>query len=368
MRGEEQRQLNLFSTKPLEHRIPHAHPLRKLRVIVDACLSLLDADFEAMYSRVGRPSIPPEQLLRALLIQCFFSVRSERALMEQTDYNLLFRWFIGLQMDDPVWDASTFSANRERLLTQDVARRFFDQVLMVAKSMNLMSDEHFSVDGTLIEALGSLKSVRPKSDDQDPPAGRNAWVDYKGQSRTNDTHQSRTDPDAKLSCKGAHQTVELNWCGHALMENRHGLIVDAMLTSPSGTAEREAAETMAARSIYVAGATLGADRGYDTKEHVRALKQQGIRSHAARKTHCKSAIDGRTAKSKGYALSQKVRKRIEETFAWVKGVGGMRKSRFFGQARSEMAWLLTITSFNLVRLIGIFGWRGGSVTGKVRPA
>jgi transposase len=368
MRGEEQPQLNLFSTKPLEHRVPHAHPLRKLRVIVDTCLTLLNADFEAMYSRVGRPSIPPEQLLRALLIQCFFSVRSERSLMEQTDYNLLFRWFIGLQMDDPVWDASTFSANRERLLTHDVARRFFDQVLTVAKSLDLVSDEHFSVDGTLIEALGSLKSVRPKNDDQDPPAGRNGWVDFKGQSRTNESHASRTDPEAKLSCKGAHQSVELNWCGHALMENRHGLIVDAMLTSPSGSAERHAAEAMAARSALAQGATLGADRGYDTIEHVQALKRKGIRSHAARKTHCKSAIDGRTAKSKGYAMSQKVRKRIEETFAWVKGIGGMRKSRFFGQARSEMAWTLTITSFNLVRLMGILGWRERRSAGKVRPA
>jgi hypothetical protein len=220
--------------------------------------------------------------------------------------------------------------------------------------------------------------VRPKDEEQlserlretgkqDPPAGRNAWVDFKGQSRTNDTHASRTDPDAKLASKGAHQTTELSWCGHALMENRHGLIIDTMLTSPSGTSEREAAEQMVKRSITAPRATLGADRGYDVKAHVQALAEQGVRLHAARKTKG-SAIDGRTARGKGYKLSQKIRKRIEETFAWVKGVGGMRKSRFFGQARSEMAWTLAVTSFNLVRLMSIFGWRGGSSARNVRPA
>jgi transposase len=374
MRGEHHTQLNLFSTKPLEKRVPHAHPLRKLRVIVDTALRALDREFDAMYSSTGRPSIPPERLLRALLVQSFFSVRSERLLMEQIDYNLLFRWFIGLDMDDAVWDASTFSANRERLLNQDIARRFFEQVLSNARALNLLSDEHFSVDGTLIEALGSLKSVVPKSsandDDQDPnqSGGRNGWKDFKNQQRSNDTHASSTDPEAKLACKGAHQTVELSWTAHTLMENRNGLIVDAMVTSPSGKAEREAAEKMAGRSILQRGATLGADRGYDTSEHVKNLKQLGVRSHAARKTHCRSAIDGRTAAGKGYAISQKVRKRIEETFAWIKDIAGMRKSRFFGQERSEMAWLMAASSYNLVRMMSIFGWRNGGSTRQLRPA
>jgi transposase len=372
MRGEHHTQLNLFSTKPLEKRVPHMHPLRKLRVIVDSALLALDRKFSEMYASTGRPSIPPERLLRALLIQSFFSVRSERLLMEQIDYNLLFRWFIGLDMDDPVWDASTFSANRERLLEHQIARDFFDHVLARASALNLLSDEHFSVDGTLIEALGSLKSVAPKSptnDDDMPnkPSGRNAWKDFKGKARSNATHASTTDPQARLACKGAHQTVELRWMAHTLMENRSGLIVDASVTSPSGSAEREAAEVMARRSIWKKGATLGADRGYDVAEHVANLKRRGIKSHAARKTHCRSAIDGRTAASKGYAKSQKNRKRIEETFAWLKDIASMRKSRFFGQVRTEMAWLLAATSFNLVRMIGLLGWRHGGSIGQVRP-
>ena len=315
MRGRDFTQTALFSTKPLNRRIPHRHPLRKLRVIVDQCLRGMDADFEAMYDcHAGRESIPPEQLLRALLIQMLFTVRSERQLMEQLDYNLLFRWFVGLEMDQEVWHHSTFSANRDRFLRHEVIRKFFDCVLQVARTNDLLSDEHFSVDGTLIEALGSMKSVVPRTPESNekpptaqpeataspeatappevvtpadaavapisasetPPSsppdgslGRNRWVDFKGTKRSNKTHVSETDPDAMLACKGSHQTVKLSWTGHALMENRSGLVTDAMLTQPTGTAECEAAETMAARSIHKKGATLGADKAYDTKAQSR---------------------------------------------------------------------------------------------------
>lgn len=417
MRGRDFTQTALFSTKPLNRRIPHHHPLRKLRVIVDTCLHRMDADFDAMYDRAaGRESIPPEQLLRALLVQMLFSVRSERQLMEQMDYNLLFRWFVGLEMDQEVWHHSTFSANRERLLRHDVVRKFFDQVVLAARAQGLMSDEHFSVDGTLIEALGSLKSVVPRTPEeadaeeadaeesaieadvttevgiaQTPPSpattdtteasksaqsavaeerlGRNRWVDFKGSKRSNKTHVSETDPEAMLACKGSHQTVKLNYIGHAVMENRSGLVADAMLTQATGKAECEAAEVMAARTIHRVNATLGADKGYDKHEHVAALKALRIRSHAAQNSKGrKSAIDGRTAKSKGYATSQKMRKRIEEVFGWMKVTGLQRKSKFFGQARTQMGVVLAATSYNLVRMMSLFGWRIQVPTGELRPA
>lgn len=423
MRGRDFTQTALFSTKPLNRRIPHNHPLRKLRVIVDFALREMDSDFEAMYDATrGRESIPPEQLLRAMLVQILFSVRSERQLMEQMEYNLLFRWFVGLEMDQEVWNHSTFSANRCRLLNHDVARKFFDQVLAVARSQALLSTEHFSVDGTLIEAMGSLKSIVPRasaaaaSPESVPPStgptsdaevpteqavaseqalpaaaepapsapvvanptpesarpeaqGRNGWVDFKGKERRNDTHVSTTDPDAKLYCKGAHQTTELSWMGHALMENRNGLLCDVTLTPATGTAEREAAEAMAQRSIHVRGATLGSDKGYDVKAHVAALKKQGVRAHAAQNNKGrKSAIDGRTACSKGYKASQKFRKRIEEFFGWVKCVGNLRKSKFFGAERTEMAFVMAAAGYNLVRMMGLFGWRIVTPAGEVRPA
>ena len=430
MRGRDFTQTALFSTKPLNRRIPHRHPLRKLRVIVDQCLREMDADFEAMYDRhAGRESIPPEQLLRALLVQMLFTVRSERQLMEQLDYNLLFRWFVGLEMDQEVWHHSTFSANRDRFLRHEVIRKFFDRVLQVARANDLLSDEHFSVDGTLIEALGSMKSVVPRTPESNekpptappepsvvpeatapleaaapskaappevvtlaaaavapsgapetpppspsasPPAGslgRNRWVDFKGTKRSNKTHVSETDPDAMLACKGSHQTVKLSWVGHALMENRSGLVTDAMLTQATGTAECEAAETMAARSIHKKGATLGADKGYDTSAHVANLKAMKIRSHAAQNNKGrKSAIHANTAKSKGFCTSQKLRKRVEEIFGWMKCTGNQRKSKFFGKARTEMAFVLSAASYNLVRMMGLFGWRIEAQAGELRPA
>ena len=421
MRGRDFTQTALFSTKPLNRRIPHSHPLRKLRVIVDTSLKAMDSDFEAMYSATrGRQSIPPEQLLRAMLIQQLYSVRSERQLMEQMEYNLLFRWFVGLEMDQVVWDHSTFSANRERMLGQDVVRKFFDHVLTIARATDLLSEEHFSVDGSLIEAMGSLKSIVPRDSqagaqgnpvsvetptdtgsnataaengdepngaetDTDsaatasatsvqagaemPAQGRNAWVDFKGTARRNDTHVSATDPDAKLYRKGEHQAAELSWLGHALMENRSGLLCDVMLTPATGTAECEAAEVMAKRSIHATSATLAADRAYDTKAHVAALKKAGVRSHAARNNkNRKSAIDGRTACSKGYKASQKFRKRIEEFFGWMKTAGNLRKSKFFGAQRSQMAFVMSAVTYNLVRMMGLFGWRIDAPAGAVRPS
>lgn len=421
MRGRDFTQTALFSTKPLNRRIPHQHPLRKLRVIVDTCLRQMDADFEVMYDRhAGRESIPPEQLVRALLIQMLFSVRSERQLMEQMDYNLLFRWFVGLEMDQDVWHHSTFSANRERLLQHEVIRKFFEQVVRVAGAQGLMSDAHFSVDGTLIEALGSIKSVVPRtpldaavdagitdassalpaqtqasaapaeptavvdsvasittqiaasetaSETSTPRSlGRNRWVDFKGSQRSNATHVSDTDPEAMLACKGSHQTVKLSYTGHVLMENRSGLVVDMMLTRATGRAECEAAEVMAARSIHRKNATLGADKGYDQVAHVAALKARGIRSHAARNRRGRrSAIDGRTARSKGYAASQKFRKRIEESFGWMKVIGLQRKSKFFGKARTEMGVVMAAVSYNLVRMMSLFGWRKSVQTAELRP-
>ena len=410
MRGHDFTQTALFSTKPLNRRIPHHHPLRKLRVIVDTCLREMGGSFDAMYDLgAGRKSIPPEQLLRALLLQMLFSVRSERQLIEQMEYNLLFRWFVGLEMDQNVWHHSTFSANRERLLGHDVVRQFFDQVVLIARAQSLMSDEHLSVDGTLIEALGSLKSVVPRAATQaatdhrdDPPEGgattvdtpaastdtsapsgsapmekqvssdrqgRNRWVDFKGKKRSNTTHVSETDPDAMLACKGAHQTVKLSWVGHTLMENRSGLVVDVMLTKATGRAECEAAETMAARSIHRRGATLGADKAYDNAAHVAALKSLRIRSHAAQNNKGrKSAIDGRTAKSKGYGTSQKLRKRAEEIFGWMKVTGLQRKSKFFGAARTQMGLTMAAAGYNLVRMMGLFGWRITAPAGQLRPA
>ena len=431
MRGRDFTQTALFSTKPLNRRVPHRHPLRKLRVIVDQCLREMDADFEAMYDRhAGRESIPPEQLLRALLIQMLFTVRSERQLMEQLDYNLLFRWFVGLEMDQDVWHHSTFSANRERFLRHEMVRKFFDRVVQIARANDLLSDEHFSVDGTLIEALGSMKSVVPRvpesnekppsaqpdpgvdpgvappatvppqaspaAETEAPPAvvtctaaapapistpesaspsppnaslGRNRWVDFKGTKRSNKTHVSETDPEAMLACKGSHQTVKLSWIGHALMENRSGLVTDAMLTQATGTAECDAAETMAARSIHKKGATLGADKGYDTKAHVANLKAMNIRSHAAQNNKGrKSAIHANTARSKGFATSQKLRKRVEEVFGWMKCTGSQRKSKFFGKARTQMAFVMSAASYNLVRMMGLFGWRIEAQSGALRPA
>lgn len=298
--------------------------------------------------------------MRALLLQILFTVRSERQLMEQMQYNLLFRWFVGLTMDEAVWDASTFSANRERLLNQDIARVFFGRVLDLAQWQGLTSDEHFSVDGTLIQAWASHKSFKPKDGGGEPPSGggRNAEVDFKGEKRSNATHASTTDPDARLYRKSDAAPAVLGYLAHGLMENRSGLIVDVETTPASGTAERDAAITMLQRSVRKNGATLGGDKGYDTRDFVARTRANHVTPHVAQNTtHRRSAIDGRTTRHAGYAVSVRKRKQIEEAFGWIKTIGGMRKTRFVGQTRVAAQSLFTFAAYNLVRMSSLLGWR-----------
>jgi transposase len=347
MRGEDRQQVTMFSYISPERRVPSDHPLRVIWVLADAALQDLSPLFAQLYSQVGRPSIPPEQLLRALLLQILYSIRSERLLMEQLDYNLLFRWFIGLNADEPVWDASTFSKNRDRLLAGDVARAFFAQVVKVAEGHRLLSDEHFSVDGTLIQAWAGQKSFRAKEPadcgprDGDPG---NPTVNFHGEHRTNDTHQSTTDPQARLYKKSTGQEAKLCYLGHLLIENRHGLVVDTRVTQATGTAERDAAAAM----VRGRRGTLGADKGYDAKEFVRRVRAPGLTPHVAQKPH--SAIDGRTTRHAGYEISQRVRKRIEEVFGWGKTVGPLRQVKLRGTEKVD--WLLTFVAaaYNLVRI------------------
>jgi transposase len=352
MRGLEKRQNALFSYVSLEDRVSRDHPLRKLRVLVNGILASMNTLLEERYSHTGRPSIPPEQLLRALLLQILFTVRSERQLMEQLDYNLLYRWFIGLGVDDPVWDRTVFSINRDRLLGTDLAREFFNRVLYLAEWQGFVSDEHFSVDGTLIEAWASHKSfVRKDGDGPEPPPGRNPEIDFKGEKRGNATHQSSTDPESRLYKKGEFTEAKLRFMAHALSENRNGLVVDVETTQANGRAEWDAAEAMVSRSVK-AGATVGADKGYDTQDFVGRMKRLGVKAHVARKT-TGSAVDGRTARGKGYAMSLRRRKMIEEAFGWIKTVGGLRKTRHIGLAKLAGQALFTFAAYNLTRLLNL---------------
>ncbi|MFN3503650.1 MAG: IS5 family transposase [Allorhizobium sp.] len=357
MRGADITEVTLFSYRTLEDRIPKAHPLRKLRVVVDAILAAMDNELDALYANTGRDSIPPERLLRASLIQTLFSIRSERQLVNHIDYNLLYRWFVGLGMDETVWNHSTFSANRDRLLNEQIARSFFAKVLSLAEWQDLVSDEHFSVDGTLIEAWASMKSFVKKDGTTPPPedGGRNPTVIFKGEPRSNETHESSTDPDARLYKKSEGDKSRLCYLGHALMENRHGLAVDVETTRASGTAEREAARTMVARTV-TKPATLGADKGYDVAEFVAAMREAKVTPHVAQKAKG-SAIDGRTTRHAGYKTSLKIRKRIEEIFGWAKTVGGLRKARFVGLAKVSAQTVFTLAAYNLTRMATIFGWR-----------
>jgi transposase len=352
MRGLEKRQNALFSYVSLEDRVPRDHPLRRLRVLVNGILGSMSNVLEERYSHTGRPSIPPEQLLRALLLQILFTVRSERQLMEQLDYNLLHRWFVGLSVDDPVWDRTVFSINRDRLLGTDLAREFFNRVLYLAEWQGFVSDEHFSVDGTLIEAWASHKSfVRKDGDGPEPPPGRNPEIDFKGEKRSNATHQSTTDPESRLYKKGEFTEAKLRYMAHALSENRHGLVVDVETTQANGRAEWDAAETMVSRSVKP-GATVGADKGYDTQDFVGRMKRLGVKAHVARKT-TGSAVDGRTARGMGYAMSLRRRKMIEEAFGWIKTVGGLRKTRHIGLAKLAGQTLFTFAAYNLTRLLNL---------------
>jgi transposase len=351
MRGDDREDTSLFSYISPEDRVPADHPLRPIRKMVDRALKDLNPLFDKMYSRVGRPSIPPEKLLRALLLQVFYSIRSERLLMEQLDYNLLFRWFVGLSMDDPVWDHSVFSKNRDRLLESDVSAAFFDSVCGQARQEGLLSDEHFTVDGTLVEAWASLKSFQPKGSGGPDGGGqgRNAEVNFRGQKRKNDTHASTTDPDSRLYRKSLGKEAKLCYMGHVLMENRNGLAVDSRLTLATGTAEREAALEMIEQVASSKKITLGGDKGYDHGDFAEQLRAQDVTPHLARR-NSGSTIDGRTTRHPGYELSQRIRKRIEEIFGWLKTVGGLSKTRYRGAIK--VAWMFTfaLSAYNLVRM------------------
>jgi len=357
MRGTDARTGALFSYVSLEARVPEKHPLRAIKEIANAALSELSGEFAAMYAPLGRPSIPPEQLLRALLLQAFYSIRSERQLMERLEFDLLFRWFVGLGVDDAVWDHSTFSKNRDRLLAGEVAGKFLAVVLGQPRVSRLLSTEHFSVDGTMIEAWASMKSLRRK-DGGGPPSdgvaggGRNEEADFRGEKRSNATHASTTDPDAKLYRKGPGQEAKLCFLGHALMENRSGLIVDARLTRVSGHAERLAAlDMIGPRAERPVAVTLGADKGYDAADFVMELREINVIPHVAQNTSGRaSAIDGRTTRHGGYAVSQRIRKRIEEGFGWLKTVAGVKKTRYRGIEKVGWAFTFAVAAYNLVRL------------------
>jgi transposase len=356
MRGSDKQSGELFSYVDLEQRIRQDHPLRAIRLLTDTAVTALSADFAVLYSGMGRPSIPPEMLLRAMLLQAFYSIRSERQLMERLEFDLLFRWFVGIGVDDAVWDHSTFSKNRDRLLAGEIAAKFLAAVLAQPRIKRLLSSKHFSVDGTLIEAWASMKSVKPK----EPPegggksegGGRNALVDFKGEKRRNETHRSTTDPDAKLYRKGPGMEAKLCFIGHALMENRSGLIVDTRLTRVSGHAERLAAldmvEGVADRPSAI---TLGGDKGYDAADFVEELRTINVRPHVAQNTSGRrSAIDGRTTRHAGYAASQRIRKRIEEAFGWMKTIGGLHQPKLRGLPRVDWAFTFVAAAYNLVRL------------------
>lgn len=352
MRGEDRDTGAMFSYVSPERRVPKDHPLRLIREMVDGALKELSARFEAIYSRVGRPSIPPEKLLRALLLQILYTIRSERLLMEQLDYNLLFRWFVGLEMDDAVWDATVFTKNRQRLLDGEIAGEFFNEVLSQARTKKLLSDEHFSVDGTLVEAWASQKSFRPKDGDGSTGGGthggRNAETDFHGHRRKNDTHASTSDPEAKLYKKSTGAEAKLTFMGHVLMENRNGLVVNARLTEANGFAERDAALEMVAELPEGGRITLGADKGFDEVEFVDALRASGVTPHVSQKKT--TALDGRTTRHRGYELSLRARKRIEEIFGWMKTIGVMRKTRHRGKRRVGWMFTLTAAAYNLIRM------------------
>jgi transposase len=353
MRGNDAVAGSLFSYVDIEKRVGTGHPLRVIRDIVNATLSAMSAEFDPLYSPFGRESIPPERLLRALLLQAFYTIRSERQLVERIEFDLLFRWFVGLGVDDPVWDATTFTKNRDRLLAGEVATKFLAAVLAQPKVKRLLSGEHFSVDGTLLEAWASTKSFRPKDGSGPPPdPGRNGEQNFHGEKRSNETHASTTDPDARLYKKGVGKEAKLCFMGHALMENRNGLIVGAVATRASGHAERLAAQHLIephadeARRI-----TLGADKGFDTQDFIAEMREINVTPHVAQNDNGRrSAIDGRTTRHPGYAVSLRIRKRIEEAFGWAKTVAGLRKARHRGLPKIDWQFTFAMAAYNLVRL------------------
>jgi transposase len=354
MRGQDTQQSAVFSYLAPEERVPADHPLRPIRQMVDITLKALSPSFDEMYSAYGRPSIAPEKLLKALLLQVLYTVRSERMLMEQLGYNLLFRWFVGLNMDETVWVPTVFSKNRDRLLEGDVAEKFFALVLDQARSADLLSDEHFSVDGTLIEAWASHKSFQRKDGgDQNPKDDPgNPTVNFHGETRSNDTHESTTDADARLARKSGGHEARMAYCGNVLMENRHGLVVDTELLQCNGTAERDAALLMVEELAGCRPVTVAGDKGYDTKDFVKEMRGMNATPHVAQnqKRPGGSAIDGRTTRHEGYRISQRKRKRIEEVFGWLKTVGMLRKTRHRGLLKVGWMFTFTAAAYNLVRM------------------
>jgi transposase len=343
----------MFSYLSPEQRVPSDHPLRAIRQITDTVLKQLSQLFSGMYAKVGRRSIPPEKLLRALLLQVLYTVRSERMLMEQLEYNLLFRWFVGLNMDEPVWDVTVFTKNRERLLKADVAKQFFQLVVEQARSLDLMSDEHFTVDGTLLEACASLKSFKKIGEDQEPPPDDpgNPTVDFHGERRSNKTHESTTDADSLLAKKGAGKEAKLSYNANVLMENRNGLVIEAEVLQAHGTAERDAALIMMESIPGDQPVTVGADKAYDTKDFVAEARNMNVTPHVAQNNKGRqSAIDGRTTRHPGYIISQRKRKRVEEIFGWMKTVGGMRKLRHRGLQLVGWMFTLAAAAYNMVRI------------------
>src|SRR5271166_6229984 len=364
MRGGDERSGSLFSYVNLEARVEKDHPLRAIRLIVNEALNALSGEFSAVYARMGAPSIPPEKLLRALLLQAFYSIRSERQLMERLEFDLLFRWFVGIGVDDAAWDHSVFSKNRDRLLEGDIAAKLLGAVLAQPRVKRLLSTDHFSVDGTLIETWASMKSFKPKSlssgEDprtgaNEPPTdggGRNQEADFRGQKRSNPSHGSTTDPEAKLYRKGPGKEAKLCFMGHALLENRNGLVVDACLTQADGHAERIAALHMIEpRADRPWAVTLGADKAYDVEDFVNELRSMRVTPHVAQSTSGRSsAIDARTTRHRGYVVSQRIRKRIEEAFGWMKTIAGQEKTKFRGRERVGWSFAFAAAAYNLVRL------------------
>jgi transposase len=365
MRGSDERTGSLFSYVDLESRVRRDHPLRPIREIANAALAVLSEDFAALYPpKLGRPSIPPERLLRAMLLQAFYGIRSERQLMERMEFDLLFRWFVGLGVDDAAWDHSSFSKNRDRLLAAEIAGKFLRAVLAQPRVKRLISSDHFSVDGTLIEAWASLKSFRRKDGgDNDPEGpGRNAERGFHKEKRSNETHQSTTDPEARLYKKGDGQPAKLCYMGHALMENRHGLAVDGGVTFATGTAEREATLAMLDRRRGRRRITLGADKAYDVRGFIEDLRARRVTPHVAVDGHLSktgkprsTAVDGRTKRHPGYEVSQRCRKRIEEVFGWIKASAGLAKVKLRGRRKVEAAFTLALAAYNLIRLPRLLG-------------
>lgn len=353
MRGTDVQQSGMFSYVSLEQRVPAGHPLRGVKALLDEALAAMSRDFDRVYAAEGRPSIPPERLVRASTLQILYSIRSERLLCEQLDYNLLFRWFVGLTVDEPIWDHSTFTKNRERLIEAKVARKLLRRIVRQARAAKLLSNEHFSVDGTLIESWAAVKSMRRRDGSDEPPGpGRNPTVNWHGEKRTNDTHVSPTDPQAKLYTKSKGQPAKLSYLGHVLMDHRHGLPVDVEVTEANGHAEREAALAMLDRHQARAARTVAGDKAYDSADFIEACRARGVTPHVAMNVNAQrdTNLDGRTTRHAGYWISQRIRKRIEECFGWAKDGRPLRKMKVVGRAKVEFLTVLTLGCYTLIRV------------------